>query len=53
MEAALAEAATHRTHQQTPLLPYRAAFMGGARAAAEKCLGRERSLPLPSNDVTI
>ena len=27
--------------------------MGGARAAAEKCLGRERSLPLPSSDVTI
>ena len=33
--------------------PYRSAFMGGARAAAEKCLGRERSLPLPSSDVTI
>ena len=33
--------------------PYKSAFMGGARAAAEKCLGRERSLLLPSNDVTI
>ena len=51
--AALAEATTHRAHQQTPPPPYRPVFTGGARAAVEMCLGRERSLPLPSSNVTI
>lgn len=51
MEAALAEAAIHRTLSRHLLSPYRSAFMG--EPAAEKCLGRERSLPLPSSDVTI